>query len=210
MEPVLQEIRAAIWAYNADKVRSGVETALAQNIDLLTIMNDGLVAGMNALGEKFKSGEVFLPEILVSARAMAAGMEILKPLMVQAGASEKGILVIGTVKDDLHDIGKNIVIAMFEGSGYRVVDLGISVSTERFLQAIEEHNADVVGIAALLTTTMENMRATTRNIKARYPAMKVIVGGAPVTQHFAEEIGADAYAPDAATAVDMANAFLAS
>ncbi len=210
MNPLMEEIRQAIWNHDAKKVEELVERALAENIDPLTIVNKGLVDGMNRIGEKFKSGEVFIPEVLVSARAMGAGMNVVKPLLMQAGIKEKGIFIIGTAKEDLHDIGKNLVVIMFEGAGYKVVDLGIDVKPEKFLEAIEEHQPDVIGISALLTSTMTNMRETTKIIKSKYPHAKIIVGGAPVTQRFADEIGADAYAVDAAVAIEKANSFISA
>jgi len=208
MEKLMEEIRTAIWDHDAKKVKELVEKAVADKVDIVTIVNDGLVSGMNRIGEKFKANEVFIPEVLVSARAMAAGMAVVKPLMVKAGIKDKGTLLIGTVKDDLHDIGKNLVIMMFEGAGYKVVDLGINAPTEKFMAAIAEHRPDMVGLAALLTTTMTHMKETTAAIKAKYPEVKVIVGGAPVTQKFATEIGADAYASDGAVAVEKADAFM--
>lgn len=208
MEKLMEQLHQAIWDHDAKKVKALVEQALADKVDVAAIVNHGLVEGMNRIGAKFKSGEVFIPEVLISARAMAAGMAVIKPLLTQAGVKEKGTLLIGTVKDDLHDIGKNLVIMMFEGAGYKVVDLGINVPTEKFVQAIAEHNPDVVGLAALLTTTMVFMKEATAAIKAKYPDLKVIVGGAPVTQKFAGEIGADAYAADAAVAVEIANSFV--
>ncbi|CVK19455.1 cobalamin B12-binding domain-containing protein [Sporomusa sphaeroides] len=205
MEQLMSAIREAVWNHDSKKVKALVEQAVAEQVDINTIVNDGLVSGMNALGAKFKSGEVFMPEILVSARAMGAGMAVIKPLLAQAGIKEKGIFLIGTVKEDLHDIGKNIVNAIFEGSGYKVVDLGINVPSEKFIEAIEEHKPDIVGLCALLTTTMVNMKETTAAIKNKFPGTKIIVGGAPITQNFADEIGADAYAQDAAVAVEKAN-----
>lgn len=210
MENLMEQIHQAIWDHDANKVKELVEKALAEKIDVSTIVNYGLVEGMNRIGAKFKSGEVFIPEVLVSARAMSAGMAVVKPLLMQAGVREKGTFLIGTVKDDLHDIGKNLVIMMFEGAGYKVIDLGINVPTEKFVQAIAEHKPDVVGLAALLTTTMVFMKEATATIKAKYPNLKVIVGGAPVTPKFADDIGADAYAVDAAVAVEKANAFISA
>jgi 5-methyltetrahydrofolate--homocysteine methyltransferase len=209
MEKLLKEIRQAIWEHDAKKVKALVEKAVADKADVLTIVNQGLVEGMNQIGEKFKDGDVFIPEVLISARAMGAGMAVVKPLLLQAGIKEKGILLIGAVKEDLHDIGKNIVSIMFEGAGYKVIDLGIDVATEKFVDAVEEHKPDFVGLAALLTTTMSHMKDTTGIIKAKFPNVKVIVGGAPVTQRFADDIGADIYANDAAMAVEKANAALA-
>lgn len=210
MEQLMQEIRTAIWNHDSKRVKELVEKALVEQVDILQIVNLGLVEGMNQIGAKFKDGDVFIPEVLVSARAMMAGMAILKPLLLQAGIKEKGVLVIGSVKDDLHDIGKNIVGMMFEGAGYKVIDVGVDTPTDKFLKAIEEHNPDIIGLAALLTTTMVNMKETTKTIKQKYPHVKVMIGGAPITQRFADEIGADAYAVDAAVAIDKANVFMAS
>lgn len=210
MEQLMQEIRTAIWNHDSKWVKELVEKALVEQVDILQIVNLGLVEGMNQIGAKFKDGDVFIPEVLVSARAMMAGMAILKPLLLQAGIKEKGVLVIGSVKDDLHDIGKNIVGMMFEGAGYKVIDVGVDTPTDKFLKAIEEHNPDIIGLAALLTTTMVNMKETTKTIKQKYPHVKVMIGGAPITQRFADEIGADAYAVDAAVAIDKANVFRAS
>jgi 5-methyltetrahydrofolate--homocysteine methyltransferase len=203
VEERLEAIRAAIWNHDAKTVKALVEKAVAEGIDVAAIVNDGLVGGMNALGEKFKAGEVFIPEILVSARAMAAGMAVVKPLLIKAGIREKGTLVIGTVQEDLHDIGKNLVVSLCEGSGFKVFDLGVNVAPAAFSEAIERHRPDVVGLSALLTTTMNHMAGTTASIKERYPGVKVIVGGAPVTQKFADAIGADAYARDAAVAIEI-------
>lgn len=210
MDQLMKDIREAIWNHDAGKVKSLTEKAVGDGLDPGVIVNEGLVGGMNQLGEKFKSGEVFIPEILVSARAMAAGMAVLKPLLLQAGIRERGTIVIGTVKDDLHDIGKNLVMVMLEGAGFRLVDLGINVTAEKFLRAIEEHKPDVVGLSALLTTTMPSMKETTASIKAVYPGQKVIVGGAPVTEKFARDIGADAYGADGADAVDKVKALLSA
>lgn len=210
MKELLDKIQKAIWDHDNKKVKELVEQALAEKIDPLTIVNAGLVEGMNKIGEKFKSGDVFIPEVMVSARAMGFGMEVVRPLLMQAGIREKGTLVIGTVKEDMHDIGKNLVAMMFEGSGYKVIDLGVDVATEKFLEAIEEHDPEIIGIAALLTTTMTNMKETTNIVKSKYPKVKVIVGGAPVTKKFADEIGADAYAADAAIAVEKANLFISA
>jgi corrinoid protein of di/trimethylamine methyltransferase len=210
MREILKEIQEAVWDHDAKLVQKLTENALDMGLAPSFIVNEGLVAGMKKLGDKFKTGEVFIPEILVSARAMAAGMALLKPLLVQAGIKEKGIFLIGTVKDDLHDIGKNLVIVMLEGAGYRVVDLGVNVPLPRFLAAVEEYRPDMVGMSALLTTTMINMKEVTQAVKNRHPDIKVIVGGAPVTARFAQEIGADAYGADAAAAVEIADRFLTS
>ncbi len=168
------------------------------------ILDEGLIAGMSVAGEKFKNGEYFVPEILVAARAMKASMEILRPLLVATDVQPIGTIVIGTVRGDLHDIGKNLVAMMVEGAGFRVVDLGVDVTADRFIAAAKEHNAQIVGMSALLTTTMTYIPEVIKAFDAEglRPKVKIIVGGAPVTQEWANQIGADAYAPDAATAVD--------
>jgi 5-methyltetrahydrofolate--homocysteine methyltransferase len=208
MQELLGGIRQAIINYEVNKVKILVQQAVDANIDVTIILNEGLIGAMNDLNVKFKNNEVFLPEILASVHSLGAGMEILKPLMAKAGLKEKGTVVIGTVKEDLHDIGKNIVIAMLEGAGYQVIDLGIDVAPEKFAQAIEEYRPQVVGVAALLTTTMMNLGETITLIKAKYPGVKTIIGGAPITQEFADRIGADAYAADGGIAVEKVESFI--
>ncbi|MGB9662284.1 MAG: corrinoid protein [Moorellaceae bacterium] len=205
---VLEEIKEALMAGNANKVREGVKKALEEGVSPTTIINDGLIAAMNIIGVKFKNNEVYVPEVLVAARAMHAGMEVVKPLLTGEALQEKGTMVIGTVKGDLHDIGKNLVIMMMEGAGFKVIDLGIDVPVEKFIQAVEEHQPQVVGISALLTSTMMQMKKTVEALRPYRDRIKVIVGGAPVTQKFADEIGADGYAPDAASAVDKVKELL--
>lgn len=174
------------------------------------ILDEGLIAGMSVAGEKFKNGEYFVPEILVAARAMKASMEILRPLLVATDVQPIGTMVIGTVRGDLHDIGKNLVAMMMEGAGFKVVDLGVDVTAEKFIEAAKEHNAQIVGMSALLTTTMTYIPEVIKAFDAEglRPKVKLIVGGAPVTQEWANQIGADAYAPDAATAVDKCKELL--
>jgi len=174
------------------------------------ILDEGLIAGMSVAGEKFKNGEYFVPEILVAARAMKASMEILRPLLVATDVQPIGTMVIGTVRGDLHDIGKNLVAMMMEGAGFKVVDLGVDVSADKFIEAAKEHNAQIVGMSALLTTTMTYIPEVIRAFDEAglRPKVKLIVGGAPVTQEWANQIGADAYAPDAATAVDKCKELL--
>lgn len=169
----------------------------------LEIINDGLIAGMNIVGPRFKNGEMFVPEVLMSAKAMAVGMEIVKPLLSDTDMPSRGTIVLGTVKGDLHDIGKNLVGMMLEGSGFKVVDLGIDIAPEKFVEAIKEHNPQIVAMSALLTTTMPAMKDTIDLIKEKGLKVKCIVGGAPVSQGFADEIGADGYAPDAASAAEL-------
>jgi len=174
------------------------------------ILDEGLIAGMSIAGEKFKNGEYFVPEILVAARAMKASMEILRPLLVATDVQPIGTIVIGTVRGDLHDIGKNLVAMMVEGAGFKVVDLGVDVTADKFIAAAKEHNAQIVGMSALLTTTMTYIPEVIKAFDAEglRPKVKLIVGGAPVTQEWANQIGADAYAPDAATAVDRCKELL--
>ncbi|MGQ9881639.1 MAG: corrinoid protein [Armatimonadota bacterium] len=176
------------------------------------ILDDGLIAGMSVAGEKFKNGEYFVPEILVAARAMKAAMELLRPLLVATDVQPIGTIVIGTVQGDLHDIGKNLVAMMVEGAGFRVVDLGVDVTADKFIAAAKEHNAQIVGISALLTTTMTYIPEVIKAFVSEglRPKVKIIVGGAPVTQEWANQIGADAYAPDAATAVDKCKELLSA
>lgn len=207
---VLEEIKEALMAGNANKVKELTQKALDEGIEPNTIINDGLIAAMNVIGVKFKNNEVYVPEVLVAARAMHAGMDVVKPLLAGGAMEEKGTLVIGTVKGDLHDIGKNLVIMMMEGAGYKVIDLGIDVPVEKFVKAVEEHKPQLVGLSALLTSTMMQMKKTVEGLASYRDQIKIMVGGAPVTQKFADEIGADGYAPDAASAVDLAAQLLAS
>ena len=182
-----------------------VNEALAEGVSAETILNEGLVTGMNELGEMFKNGEVYVPEVLVAARAMKAGTSILKPLLLDANATSLGTVAIGTVQGDLHDIGKNLVGMMLEGTGFTVVDLGEDVAPEKFVEAVK-NGAQIIGMSALLTTTMPNMSATVEALKAAglRDQVKVIIGGAPITQEYADQIGADGYSTDAASAAELA------
>lgn len=187
-----------------------VKEALAEGIAPAAILNDGLVAGMNVVGIKFKANEFYVPEVLISARAMQKSMDILKPELAKAGVESKGKFAIGTVKGDLHDIGKNLVAMMLEGAGFEVIDLGVDVKPEKYVEAAK-NGADIIAMSALLTTTMPSMKET---IDALVEAgvrdnVKVMVGGAPVTQNYSDEIGADGYSSDAASAVDKAKELLA-
>ncbi|CAA7601394.1 Cobalamin (vitamin B12)-binding domain protein [Acididesulfobacillus acetoxydans] len=203
-----QEMAEAVISGNAKKVKEYAKQALAEGVSPQAIINDGLIAGMNVVGVRFKNNEVYVPEVLISARAMHAGMDVVKPLLSEAEVQDKGTIVVGTVKGDLHDIGKNLVRMMLEGAGYKVIDLGVDIAPDKFAQAVEEHRPQIVGLSALLTTTMVQMKNTIERLKD-YP-VKVMVGGAPVTQKFADEVGADAYASDAATAVEKAEQLMAS
>lgn len=193
-----------------DEVKRLVQEALDVGESAETVLKDGLISAMDRVGVKFKNFEIYIPEVLIAARAMHAGMAILKPILSQSPSTMVGKVVIGTVKGDLHDIGKNLVIMMLEGGGFEVVDLGIDVPTNRFVDAIHTHQPQVVGMSALLTTTMREMKNTIKTIEEAglRKQVKTIVGGAPVTERFAKEIGADGFAPDAASAVDLVRSLL--
>jgi 5-methyltetrahydrofolate--homocysteine methyltransferase len=188
-----------------EEVKKLTQEALDGGESPEVVLKQGLIQAMERIGVKFKNGEIYIPEVLIAARAMHAGMDVLKPILSKSNTPMMGKVVIGTVKGDLHDIGKNLVIMMFEGGGFEVVDLGIDVSPEKFVEAIQKHKPQVVAISALLTTTMREMKTTLDAIgKAGLKHhVKTIVGGAPLTEKFAKEIGADGYAPDAASAVDV-------
>jgi len=200
-----EEISAGVQKGDAVEVKALVEKALAQNLPVDKVLNKGLIAGMNVIGERFRAMDIFIPEVLVSARAMNMGLDIIKPLLAKANVKAKGKVVIGTVRGDLHDIGKNIVAMMLRGAGYEVIDLGADVPKEKFLENVKKESADVVAMSALLTTTMTYMREIIEELeKAKLKTrVKVIIGGAPLSQAYADKIKADGYAPDAALAVDL-------
>ncbi len=179
--------------------------ALESGVSPNDVLNQGLIAGMSVVGKKFREGSMFLPEVLMSAKAMTAAMKHLEPFFTSGAIVPKGTVVLGTVKGDLHDIGKKIVSLFLQGGGWKVVDLGVDVSTEKFLQGIETHKPNAVGMSALLTTTMLNMEQTAKDIRARYPELKIIIGGAPVSKEFAAKIGADHYAPDPQRGLEYLN-----
>jgi 5-methyltetrahydrofolate--homocysteine methyltransferase len=201
---------AALSHGNIDETKRLTQESLDRGESAEVILKEGFLPAMDRIGVKFKNGEVFIPEVLIAARAMHAGMDVLKPILSKSNTPMVGKVVIGTVKGDLHDIGKNLVIMMFEGGGFEVVDLGIDVSPEKFVETIQKHKPQVVAISALLTTTIREMKTTLDAIaKAGLKNhVKTIVGGAPLTEKFAKEIGADGYAPDAATAVDVVKSLL--
>lgn len=209
---IMDSIKKGIQEGDAASVRALTEEALSQNISPSDILDNGYVAGMDIIGGLFKNNQIFIPEVLVSARAMKAGMEIVRPLLAESNAKPVGKVIMGTVRGDLHDIGKNIVSMLLEGAGFEVIDLGADVATEKFLEALEKEEADIIGMSALLTTTMTNMKEVIESIESANLRSKarVMIGGAPVTQAFAEEISADGYAPDAASAVDVAKSLLKS
>ncbi len=196
---------------NGDMEASGklTQEAVDEGVDPEKILNEGLTGGMQVVGERFKANEFYVPEVLISARAMHAGMEILEPVLAEAGSKPKGVVVLGTVKGDLHDIGKNLVNMMLRGGGFKVIDVGIDVGEDKFVESAKNENADLVALSALLTTTMPQMKTVIDALKEAGITSKTIIGGAPVTQDYAEEIGADGYAPDAASAVDKAEELLA-
>ena len=199
---MLNDIQEALLKGKKDDVEKLVTQALAEGIPTARILNEGLIMGMERLGVLFKNNEVFIPEVLVAARAMNAGLAKLEPYLVRDGIQPKGAVVIGTVKGDLHDIGKNLVAMMLKGSGYKIIDLGIDVSAEKFAAAAKEHGANIVALSALLTTTMIQMKNIVAAVRATGLGIPVIIGGAPVTKEYADEIKAQGYAPDAASAVE--------
>jgi 5-methyltetrahydrofolate--homocysteine methyltransferase len=180
------------------------KAALDEGMAPGTILADGLIAGMNVIGVRFKANEVYIPEVLISARAMKMAMEILEPKLAEAGVEPVGTAMVGTVQGDLHDIGKNLVVMMLKGAGFKVTDVGVDVASDAFVEKAKECGAQVVGLSALLTTTMPAMEKTIQAIKDSGLAVKTMIGGAPVTQAYADKIGADGYAADAASAVDIA------
>ncbi len=207
---IYEQIADEVVKGQANAVKELVNQALSENISAEDILNNGLVAGMNVVSVKFKNNEFFIPEVLVSARAMTAGLDILNPLLAEANVKSKGKVVIGTVKGDLHDIGKNIVGMMLQGAGYEIVDLGADVPKEKFIEFTQNEGANMVGMSALLTTTMIYMKEVIQALKnaGLRDKVKVIIGGAPVTQAYADQIEADGYAPDAASAIDLAKDLL--
>ena len=204
---IIEDIYSAVLRGKRKEVAPLVQQALDEGCDPVAILNEGLIPAMSIVGDKFSAGEAFVPEMLVAARAMSAGTEVLKPHLAEEGAEPVGKAVIGTVKGDMHDIGKNLVRMMIEGKGFEVTDLGVDVAPEQFVTFLQEHDdIDIVCCSALLTTTMPEIGATIRAIEEAglRDRVKVMVGGAPVTQAFADEVGADAYTPDAGAAAARA------
>ena len=204
-----EQICEALMKGKANDVKQLVAQALAEGVAPAAILNEGMVQGMSIIGDKFSKNEVYVPEVLIAARAMKAGMTILRPELIKAGVEPVGTAVIGTVKGDLHDIGKNLVGMMLEGAGFNVIDGSIDVAPEKFVQLAKENNAQVICVSALLTTTMTNMKLVVDAVKEAGLTAKVMVGGAPVTQAFCDEIGADGYAADAASAAELAKKLVA-
>ena len=211
MSRTYERLSAAILEGDAEKAPTLVEKGLKEGLAAKDILDNGLVPGMNEVGVRFKAGDMFVPEVLMSADAMQASLVILRPELVASGAKLIGKIVMGTVKGDLHDIGKNLVGMMCEGAGFEVIDLGFNVDPEKFIDAIKEHQPDIVGMSALLTTTMRAMESTIKVLEEAglRDRVKIMIGGAPVTQAFADKIGADGFAPDASSASRKARELLA-
>ena len=209
---LLEKISEELQKGNYQEVPRLIQEALSLRIPPSKILSDGLVAGMDVVGGKFRRDELFMPEVLVSAKAMQMGMDVLRPKLVESGAKLAGKILIGTVKGDLHDIGKNLVGMLLEGAGYQVIDLGIDVSPEKFVEEVKVKKPEMVGMSALLTTTMPRMKEVVESLveSGLRSQVKVIVGGAPVTEKFAQDIGADGYAPDAASAVEKVRKLIGS
>lgn len=203
--PDYPEMNQSLYEGRAPQIKEMTEQALTEGRGAHEVLQEGLIAGMSVVGEDFKHNRVYVPQVLIAARAMKAGMSVLKPLLsASGGAASLGTVIMGTVKGDLHDIGKNLVGMMAEGAGFKIVDLGVDQSAEKFVAAVREHNASIVGMSALLTTTMPYMRVVIETLKSEgLEHIKVCVGGAPVSQTFAEEIGADGYGQDATRAVEL-------
>jgi 5-methyltetrahydrofolate--homocysteine methyltransferase len=206
----LSAITETLIAGDGELLQQMVREALAGGVSASAILNDGLIAGMDIVGEKMESGDMFIPEVLMAAQAMGESVEVLKPLLADGESSKVGKVVLGTVKGDLHDIGKNLVKMMMESAGFETIDLGVDISPEDFVKAIVENQPDIVGLSALLTTTMPMMKRSIETIEESglRKNLKIIVGGAPVNQAFADEIGADGYAPDAGSASKLAKSLL--
>ena len=210
VDEILELMQEDLYDGLEAEVVEEVEELLARDIAPLEIMTKGLVAGMDVVGVDFRDGILFVPEVLMAAKAMKAGMALLKPLLAQTDAPKMGTMVIGTVKGDIHDIGQNLVTMMMEGAGFEVINLGINNPVETFIEAIQEHNADLLGLSAMLTTTMTYMRVVIDGLKGQglRDDVIVLVGGAPLNEAFAEDIGADAYCKDAAVGVETGKKFM--
>jgi 5-methyltetrahydrofolate--homocysteine methyltransferase len=210
MEEVLNKLFEAVLEGDFEGVKSNVQTALDANLDPTNILNDGMIAAMREVGNRFEAGDYYVPEMLIAARAMQSGMAILKPHLLQADRKSSGKVLIGTVKGDLHDIGKNLVALMLEGAGFEITDLGVDVPIEDFVRVAQEQKPDIVAMSALLTTTMPMMKQTINAFETAglRDKVKFIVGGAPVTETYAKQIGADGFSSDASRAVNVAKSLV--
>ncbi len=206
----LKAIASHLVRGQAEQVAQLTQQALQEGLVPLKILNQGLIPGMDEIGQKFKEGEMYVPDVLIAARAMRAGMNVLRPLLIQSEAPAMGKIILGTVQGDLHDIGKNLVGIMMEGAGFEVIDLGVDVSAEKFVVAVKEHHPQILGMSALLTVTMVGMKKVLEAMQSQgiRKHVFIMVGGAPLSQRFADEIGADGYAHDAVSAVSQAKGFL--
>ena len=204
----LKALSEAVIRGDQAKALEITKAAINEGVSPADILNKGLVAGMNVISEKFKKNEVYIPEVIIAAYAMKAAMAVLEPRLIEAGVQPLAKAVVGTVQGDMHDIGKNLVAMMLKGAGFDVIDLGIDVSDKKFVEKAKETNAKLIGMSALLTTTMPSMEKTIKALKQAGIAAKTMIGGAPVTQAYADKIGADGYAPDAASAVDLAKSLI--
>ncbi len=207
---ILEQIAEQLIAGKADKVKELVQKALDDGVSPGDLLNKGMIAGMSVVGQRFKANEIYVPEVLIAARAMKAGSAILKPLLAESGVKPIGKVVLGTVKGDLHDIGKNLVGMMLEGAGFEVLDEGVDLTVDRFITAAKDNSAEIIAASALLTTTMTGMKDLVEAVKASDigDKVKVMIGGAPLTQAYCDEIGADGYAADAASAADLAKSLI--
>ncbi len=205
----MEAIAEALIKGDRDTVVGLVQQAMDDGADAQQVLNEGLVAGMDVVGRRFKNNEFYVPEVLIAARAMNAGMEVLAPALAESGVKPAGVVVLGTVKGDLHDIGKNLVGMMLKGGGFEVIDAGIDVPAERFVELLQENEAQILALSALLTTTMPQMGTVIEAVKEAGIEVRTMIGGAPITQDYADEIGADGYAADAASAVDLAREMVA-
>lgn len=205
----LTEIGELLQKGRAKECAAAVQQALDEGLTAKEVLNDGLMPGMNIIGKRFKNNEIYVPEVLIAARAMNAGITVIRPLLVDEGVEAAGTVVLGTVKGDLHDIGKNLVKMMMEGKGLKVIDLGTDVAPEAFIQAVQENNAQVIALSALLTTTMTQMKDVVEHAanSGIRETVKIMIGGAPVTDNYCRSIGADGYAPDATSAAEKALEF---
>ena len=210
METAIQQIRNCILSFDRASINDKVQEALDSGITPESILNEGMIAAMAEVGRLFEEGEFFVPEMLVAAKTMQTGLAFLKPHLVEAGVESAGKVVLGTVKGDLHDIGKNLVGMMLEGGGFEVIDIGVDVPPEKFVEAVQAGDVKIIGLSALLTTTMPGMKSTIEALKdaGLRGNVRVIVGGAPITEAYAQEVGADGYAPDASRAVKLAKSLV--
>ena len=210
MDEKIKNVYDAVLAGEADAVKENIQSSLDAGLDPNLILNEGMIGAMREVGQRFEAGDFFVPEMLISARAMQGGMALLKPHLQKGGVQSSGKVVIGTVKGDLHDIGKNLVALMLEGAGFEIKDLGTDVAAEDFIAAIKSENPDILALSALLTTTMPSMKQTIEAVKEAglRDQVKVIIGGAPVTEDYSRQIGADGFSPDASRAVGLAESLL--